>query len=287
MASKPCSRAARTAAPATSWWPTTGTGAAWAGGAATRAAMVTPGVALSSLRAASRSLMPSFRATNWMTLPLAWQLEVGASWGLAYDWRRGRLYAAAYLKRGARFGPAGPGGIYQLPTALHWNSLTALVLAATLFMASWTLLRMVPSEPGRRADAVFVPLGITLLLFHFLWFMTAVMHAWGAAADVYRIGGDYLDRPERIRRYAAIARATAKSTTDRFADPPIGERLQLSEAEWRRRLTGKAAVRPDNPVPPRAPHQNASSIGRGARPMSSQICPSWRDFERRNLRRSA
>ncbi|HUG41391.1 MAG TPA: hypothetical protein VMM12_12965 [Longimicrobiales bacterium] len=30
-------------------------------------------------------------------------------------------------------------------------------------------------------------------------------HLWGAAADIYRIGGDYLDDPERIRRYAELA----------------------------------------------------------------------------------
>lgn len=55
---------------------------------------------------------------NGQRFDLAWQPQVGATWGLAYDWRRGRLYASAYLKRGASFGPAGPGGIYvvDLPT---------------------------------------------------------------------------------------------------------------------------------------------------------------------------
>lgn len=33
-------------------------------------------------------------------------------------------------------------------------------------------------------------------------------HLWGAAADIYRIGGDYLDDPERIRRYAELAEKT-------------------------------------------------------------------------------
>lgn len=33
-------------------------------------------------------------------------------------------------------------------------------------------------------------------------------HLWGAAADIYRIGGEYLDDPERIRRYAELARRT-------------------------------------------------------------------------------
>jgi len=40
--------------------------------------------------------------------------EVGAIHGLAYDAGRGRLYAAAYLRRGAPFGPAGPGGVYRI-----------------------------------------------------------------------------------------------------------------------------------------------------------------------------
>lgn len=30
-------------------------------------------------------------------------------------------------------------------------------------------------------------------------------HLWGAAADIYRVGGDYLDDLDRIRRYAAVA----------------------------------------------------------------------------------
>lgn len=30
-------------------------------------------------------------------------------------------------------------------------------------------------------------------------------HLWGAAADIYRIGGDYLDDLDRIRRYARVA----------------------------------------------------------------------------------
>lgn len=30
-------------------------------------------------------------------------------------------------------------------------------------------------------------------------------HMWGAAADIYRIGGDYLDDLDRIRRFAGVA----------------------------------------------------------------------------------
>jgi hypothetical protein len=31
-------------------------------------------------------------------------------------------------------------------------------------------------------------------------------HCWGTAADIYRIGSDYLDTPQRIDRYAAVLR---------------------------------------------------------------------------------
>ncbi|MFN2114120.1 MAG: VWA domain-containing protein, partial [Anaerolineae bacterium] len=47
-------------------------------------------------------------------LNLTSQVDVGAVYGLAYDWRREHLYAAAYHKRSAILGPAGPGAIYRL-----------------------------------------------------------------------------------------------------------------------------------------------------------------------------
>ncbi len=40
--------------------------------------------------------------------------QVGAVWGLAYDTPRKKLYAAAFLKRHASFGPNGIGAIYQM-----------------------------------------------------------------------------------------------------------------------------------------------------------------------------
>ncbi len=46
--------------------------------------------------------------------PLAAQRDVGAAYGLAFDPSTQRLYAAAYHKRGAPFGPAGPGAIYAI-----------------------------------------------------------------------------------------------------------------------------------------------------------------------------
>jgi len=45
-------------------------------------------------------------------IPLATAGQVGATYGLAYS-REPALYAAAFLKRGVPFGPAGPGAIYR------------------------------------------------------------------------------------------------------------------------------------------------------------------------------
>lgn len=33
-------------------------------------------------------------------------------------------------------------------------------------------------------------------------------HLWGSAADIYRVNGEYLEDPDRIRRYADVARRT-------------------------------------------------------------------------------
>ena len=47
-------------------------------------------------------------------VPLAWQPEVGAVFGEAYDIDNGQLYVGAYQKRLAEYGPLGPGGIYRI-----------------------------------------------------------------------------------------------------------------------------------------------------------------------------
>lgn len=47
-------------------------------------------------------------------LDLAGHGTLGATYGLAYDWQRGQLYAGAYLKYGSALGPGGPGAIYRL-----------------------------------------------------------------------------------------------------------------------------------------------------------------------------
>ncbi|MEZ4866465.1 MAG: SdrD B-like domain-containing protein [Caldilineaceae bacterium] len=43
--------------------------------------------------------------------------ELGSVWGLAWDPQSERLYAAAFMKRHAGFGPNGPGAIYRITTA--------------------------------------------------------------------------------------------------------------------------------------------------------------------------
>ncbi len=53
-------------------------------------------------------------STSGPSLALARQSQVGAIWGLAFDWRRFLLYAAAYQKRGAGYGPGGPGAVYRV-----------------------------------------------------------------------------------------------------------------------------------------------------------------------------
>src|SRR3990170_1242483 len=57
------------------------------------------------------------------------QRAVGAVYGLAYDWRRHQLYAAAYHKRMTVFGPGGPGAIYLVDldrsSAHDWARLEA------------------------------------------------------------------------------------------------------------------------------------------------------------------
>lgn len=49
-------------------------------------------------------------------------------------------------------------------------------------------------------------------------------HLWGAAADIYRVGGDYLEGRERIERYADLARRTVPGAWVR----PAGDEPGLS-----------------------------------------------------------
>lgn len=50
-------------------------------------------------------------------------------------------------------------------------------------------------------------------------------HCWGTAANIYRIGDTYLDSPEAIRRYAALAHEVLPTVWTR----PLGERRDMTD----------------------------------------------------------
>lgn len=50
-------------------------------------------------------------------------------------------------------------------------------------------------------------------------------HCWGTAANIYRIGDTYLDTPETIRRYAALAREVIPTVWTR----PLGDERALTD----------------------------------------------------------
>ena len=50
-------------------------------------------------------------------------------------------------------------------------------------------------------------------------------HCWGTAANIYRIGDTYLDTPETIRRYAALAREVIPTVWTR----PLGDQRALTD----------------------------------------------------------
>jgi hypothetical protein len=53
----------------------------------------------------------------------------------------------------------------------------------------------------------------------------ASLHCWGTAANIYRIGDTYLDTPETIRRYAALAREVIPTVWTR----PLGDERELTD----------------------------------------------------------
>ena len=50
-------------------------------------------------------------------------------------------------------------------------------------------------------------------------------HCWGTAANIYRIGDTYLDTPETIRRYAALAHEVLPTVWTR----PLGDQRMLTD----------------------------------------------------------
>ncbi len=82
-------------------------------------------VRLSMYRTGNLPAIAAFRDTNATAprdqradqLALASKADVGAVYGLAYDWRRHQLYAAAFYHPRMPFGPGGPGAIYRIDLA--------------------------------------------------------------------------------------------------------------------------------------------------------------------------
>jgi len=68
--------------------------------------------ALVSFDRANRGTCPKDSACP---TPLNTQRQVGTTWGLAYDKRRGRIFQSAFAKRFTVYGPGGGGAIYTTP----------------------------------------------------------------------------------------------------------------------------------------------------------------------------
>ncbi len=119
-------------------------GAGWLSLSLLSTAAVTPAATLDDIPGACRTITPYFAVARYpAALPpgalgaepalvafrqntpdnpadqvlLASQAQVGSTFGLAYDATAKLLYAAAYHKRGAPFGPGGPGAVYRVDLA--------------------------------------------------------------------------------------------------------------------------------------------------------------------------
>jgi hypothetical protein len=111
-----------------------------------------------------------------------------------------------------------------------WQTALALHLAPHFML--WEFLGVdVREAPAMRTFPRYVPCAVTLLAAHLEVLRDAVgtyvhiganggyrspahaltrfasTHCWGTAANIYRIGDDFLDSRERIERYAGIVRA--------------------------------------------------------------------------------
>jgi hypothetical protein len=112
-----------------------------------------------------------------------------------------------------------------------WKTAAELPLAPHFML--WEFLTVdVREAPPQRTFPRYVPCAITILAAHLELFRMAVgsyvhiaanggyrspghrfsrfasTHCWGVAANIYRIGSEFLDTQERIERYTRIARET-------------------------------------------------------------------------------
>jgi uncharacterized repeat protein (TIGR01451 family) len=92
-------------------------------------APVNPSVVTFPYLSGSTDLAANSGAATMPETELATSLQVGATWGVAYNRYYGQLYVGAFTKRHVAFGPAGPGGIYVIDPATNATS-TLITLAA-------------------------------------------------------------------------------------------------------------------------------------------------------------
>ena len=141
------------------------------------------------------------------------------------------------------------GGIHRLPRWFYrvdsWQS--ALRLQVTEHFALSELMTWdVREAQALRVFPRYVPCAVTLLAAHLEVFRQAVgtlvyiaanggyrspshtltdhasTHCWGAAANVYRIGDDFLDSQERIERYAKVVARVLPAVWTRPYGPDKG-----------------------------------------------------------------
>lgn len=144
----------------------------------------------------------------------------------------------------------GQGGARRLPTLFYevdaWE--TALELPLTPNFKLWEFIGVdVREAPVQRAFPRYVPCAVTALAAHLELFRQAAgtyvhvaanggyrspahsltrgasTHCWATAANVYRVGDDWLDSRDVIERYAALARKVSSAHWVRPYGEDVGE----------------------------------------------------------------
>ena len=144
------------------------------------------------------------------------------------------------------------GETHRLPRYFYeiasWD--VALATALSAHFAVWEFVDVDVREPGAlRTFPRYVPCAVSMLASALETFRVEVgapvrimanggyrspahavttggsPHCWGTAADIYQIGSDYLDTPQRIDRYAAVARRVLPFSRIR----PTGEAVTATD----------------------------------------------------------
>jgi hypothetical protein len=144
--------------------------------------------------------------------------------------------------------PARDGSLHRLPRFFYAVESAAVAVNTQLtpHFGLWEFIEVDLREPALlRAYPRYVPCAITVLAMALEVFRSEVgapiriaanggyrspahahsssgsPHCWGTAANIYSIGSDYLDSPERIARYAEVAsRTLASAWTRPFGSNP-------------------------------------------------------------------